>query len=142
MTGATGDTNLVASGFVGSDPASAPVRFLDAWRAREFTLILSEYLLTELAHTFAKPYFRRYLTAGDAEANIALLRQRAVITPLTVPVEGIATQPKDDLVLATALSGGAQFLVTGDHGLLTLKTYRDLIIVGVHEFLAMLPGLH
>jgi len=53
----------------------------------------------------------------------------------------VATQPADDLVLATALSGRAQFLVTGDHKLLGLKTYRGVVIVSVHEFLALLPGL-
>ena len=64
-----------------------------------------------------------------------------MITPLTVAVEDVATHPEDDLVLATALSGGAQFLVTGDHKLLGLKTYRGLVIVSVREFLALLPGL-
>jgi predicted nucleic acid-binding protein len=58
-----------------------------------------------------------------------------------VPVTGVASHPEDDVVLATALSGSAQYLVTGDHGLLELRTYRDLIIVSVHEFLATLPGL-
>jgi predicted nucleic acid-binding protein len=63
------------------------------------------------------------------------------MTPLTVTVEGVATHPEDDLVLATAVSGGAQFLVTGDHRLLALREYEGVVIVSVREFLALLPGL-
>lgn len=70
-----------------------------------------------------------------------LLERRARITPLTVPVSGIATHPEDDLVLATALSGNAQFVVTGDYKLAGIKSYQGLILMSVHEFLATLPGL-
>lgn len=56
-------------------------------------------------------------------------------------MQGIATHPEDDLILTTALSGGAAFLVTGDHGLLRLGSYEGVSIVTVRAFLAMLPGL-
>jgi predicted nucleic acid-binding protein len=56
-------------------------------------------------------------------------------------VLGIATHPEDDVVLATALSGNAQFLVTGDYKLVERKHYQGLILVTVRAFLAMLPGL-
>ena len=78
-----------------------------------------------------------------ADANLlasGALRQ-AIITPLTVSVSHIATHPEDDLVLATALSGNAQFLVTGDYKLVERKQYQGLILVTVREFLAILPGL-
>lgn len=38
-------------------------------------------------------------------------------------MQGVATHPEDDLLLATALNGGVQSLVTGDHGLLWLGAY-------------------
>lgn len=63
---------------------------------------------------------------------------------MTAAVSGVATHPEDDLVLATALSGGAQFVVTGDYKLVrlkSLKSYEGLLLLNVHEFLATLPGL-
>ena len=137
----TADANLLASGALRRHANAAAVRFLDTWRAQQFTLILSDHLLAEVERTLTKPYFVQRLSETDRTDFLGLLRTDAVITPLTAVVVGVATQPADDLVLATALSGNAQFLVTGDHKLLALKTYQGVIIVSVHEFLALLPGL-
>ena len=139
----TADANILASGVVGlrAQPVTPPAQFVQSWQAAEFLLILSEHLLGELDDALAKPYFTRRLRAEDRAHFRQLLRHQAIITPLTVTVTGVATHPEDDLVLATALSGDAQFLVTGDHKLLALKAYQGLIIVSVHAFLAMLPGL-
>jgi uncharacterized protein len=137
----TADTNTLVSGVLRMRPDAAPVRFLDEWSAQHLTLVLSEHLLGEARATLAKPYFTQHITPARREAFLQQLRQDAVITPLTVHVQGIATHAEDDLVLATALSGNAQFVVTGDHKLLALKTYAGVIIVSVQAFLALLPGL-
>ena len=139
----TADANMLASGVVGlrSRPDAAPVRLVRAWQTGQFTLIQSDPLLAEVDRTLAKPYFTHRLPATERQAFLDLLRRRAVFTPLTATVTGIATHPEDDMVLATALSGNAQFVVTGDHKLIRLKSYEGLILVSVHEFLATLPGL-
>lgn len=138
---ATVDTNLLASGAPSAHPDAAPARLLAAWRAGQFRLVLSEHILQELAETFAKSYFAHRLSLDRRQAFMHLLRTEATVTPLSVTVTGVASHPEDDLVVATALSGGAQFLVTGDHQLLQRKVYQDLFIVGAQDFLAMLPGL-
>ena len=139
----TADTNILASGVarLRTRPDAAPVRFVRAWQAGQFTLVQSDPLLAEVDRTLAKPYFVQRLPAAERQDFLALLRRRAVITPLTVTVAGIATHPEDDVVLATALSGNAQFVGTGDYKLVRLKTYEGVLLVSVHEFLATLPGL-
>ena len=139
----TADTNILASGVVRlrTRPDAAPARFVRAWQAGQFTLVQSDPLVAELDRTLANPYFTQRLPEAERQAFLALVRRRAVIIPLTVTVSGIATHAEDDVVLATALSGNAQFVVTGDHKLLTLKSYQGLILLSVHEFLATLPGL-
>lgn len=143
MTGprVTADTNILASGALRRRPDAAPVQLLDTWQAQRFILIVSDHLLTEVERALARPYFIQRIRDADRGAFLDLLRTDAVRTPLTVTVSGVATQAADDLVLATALSGDAQFLVTGDHKLLGLKTYEGVVIVSVHELLALLPGL-
>ncbi|MDE2868360.1 MAG: hypothetical protein OXN91_06935 [Chloroflexota bacterium] len=49
-------------------------------------------------------------------------------------VRGVATTPADDLILATAVAGGAGHLVTGDRQLLNLGEYRGVRIVGPRAF--------
>ena len=142
MTTVTVDTNALASGFVGDPHVSPPATILDAWRQRLFTLALSEHILTELSRTFTLPYFRRRLSTAEAEVNVLLLRQRARIVPLTVTVAGVATHPEDDLVIATAVSASADYLVTGDRPLVTrVPTYEGVRLLSPREFLTLLAEL-
>lgn len=135
----TPDSNLVVSGFV--RPDRPPGRLVSAWRRKQVQFVLSEVLLSEVHHTFLKPYFRRTFSIDQVRENMEILQRAAFITSITESVRGIATHPEDDAVLATALSGGSQFLVTGDHKLLALHDYRGVLIVSVQQFLGMLPGL-
>jgi putative PIN family toxin of toxin-antitoxin system len=132
------DTNVVVSGFVRANPQAAPVRVLDAWRSGAYTLVVSQPILDEVASTLQEPYFRRRLSPTHIAADLTLLRHQAVITPLSVAVSGVATHPEDDLVLATAVSARADYLVTGDHQLQQLGTYQEVTILSPREFLAVL----
>jgi putative PIN family toxin of toxin-antitoxin system len=139
VTTAVLDTNVLASGFAGFlIPVSKSGQILHHWRAGQFELLVSEHILTELANTFANPYFQKRLTAQQAAGTIALVRSEATITPITIAVQGVATHPEDDVVLATAVSGGADYLVTGDSKLQERGSYRGVIIISPAEFLEIL----
>ncbi len=132
------DTNVLASGFVRSNPAAAPVQLIDAWRDRRFVLIISEHILTELARTFETPYFRQRLTPEQLAADLALLRTEGRVTPIIAEVRGVATHTEDDLVLAAAVSGQAQYIVTGDTKLQELRAYQGVAILSPRAFLHVL----
>ena len=63
-----------------------------------------------------------------------------VSVPVTAQVQGVATHPEDDLILATAISGNADYLVTGDRQLLALGSYGGVRIVTPRDFLAILDA--
>jgi putative PIN family toxin of toxin-antitoxin system len=86
-------------------------------------------ILDELVRTFQKPYFRRYLMDKQSSRFLKLLQKRATVSPITVAVHDIATHPEDDLILATAVSAKADYLVTGDSKLQRLRTYQAVVIV-------------
>lgn len=135
MISAVLDTNVLASGFVGHGWNSAVVQILDAWRARMYELVLSDHILAELEQAFSDPYFRRRLTHEDIIADLRLLREQAVLTPITVTITGVAAHPEDDLVLATAVSAKADYLVTGDGQLQKLRMLEGVNIVSPRAFL-------
>jgi predicted nucleic acid-binding protein len=54
-------------------------------------------------------------------------------------VMSVTGDPEDDLVLATARLGNAEYLVTRDHGLLRLQQHDETMIVAPHDFLRLLP---
>src|SRR5205085_1093113 len=108
---------------------------LDGWRAGRFTLATSDHILTELSKTFAEPWFRSRLTPIEIAEDLELLRRNAVVVPITAEVHGVATHPEDDLVLATAISARADYLVTGDRQLQRLGSYQGVIILSPRAFL-------
>jgi uncharacterized protein len=136
MSTAVFDTNVLASGFVSR--AGIPGQLMLIWTYGLFELVLSEHIIDELGQTFEKPYFQKYLSSELIAADLLLLRREATITSITATVEGIATHPEDDLVLATALSGKCEFLVTGDKRLQALGSYQGVTILSPRAFLDLL----
>jgi putative PIN family toxin of toxin-antitoxin system len=130
------DTNMLASGAISATGTVS--RILDAWRSGQFRVIVSEPILEKLERTFQKPYFRRHLTDKQSSRFIKLLQRRAAVSPITVSVHGIATHPEDDLILATAVSAKANYLVTGDTKLQHVGTYQDVTILSPRRFLEIL----
>jgi uncharacterized protein len=135
------DSNLLLSGFVGfSRPPSLPGRLLRAWVAGHFELVISEEIFAEVARNIVKPYFLRRLGIQQIAEDLTRLATEARLTPITVTVAAVATHPEDDLILATAVSGGAAYLVTGDHQLLTLNRYQGVQIVSPVGFLTLIAS--
>ncbi len=60
-------------------------------------------------------------------------------TRLVTPISGIEAcrDPKYNMVLACALGGNAQYIVTGDPDLLVLNEYQGVKIVKVADFAAL-----
>ena len=133
------DTNILASGAVA--PAGGTLAtIVDSWQAGLFGVVLSAPILGELERTLGDPYFARRLSAQDVATYLTMVRSTASITPLTVQVKGIATHPEDDLLLATALSGKVDYLVTGDSKLQRLGSYQGVCIVSPRQYVAILQS--
>lgn len=132
------DVNVLASGYVSR--TGAPGQLLAQWTHGAFELVISEHILTVLTGVLERPYFRRRLTARQRAANLALLRHETILTTITAEVQGIAPDEDDDLVLATAVSGKAAYLVTGDAGLRRLGSYRGISVLSPRDFLNLLES--
>ncbi|MFN8589830.1 MAG: putative toxin-antitoxin system toxin component, PIN family [Thermomicrobiales bacterium] len=135
------DTNVLFSGILGFEIAqSTPGELVRRWDRNEFRLIVSEHILSELARAFTDRYVTSRLDPDQIAAMFRLLRLSATVQPLTVHVRGVATQPKDDLVLAAAISARADYLVTGDHPLQGLVRLEGVSILSPRQFLELLEA--
>lgn len=138
MIAATCDVNVLASGFI--SPSGAPGRVLDAWRANRFTLVVSAELLGILQRTLAKPYFLNRFPPSVIARYVAAIQTHAVIVSLSQLATGVAPDAEDDLILATALSGRATYLVTGDRRFRDLGSYGPIRLLSPIEFLTILEA--
>lgn len=113
---------------------------LACWAERRFELVTSEHILNELERTLAKNYFRRGIPAESVPDKLARFRDGATVTAITANIRNVASHPEDNVVLATAVSEGAQFLVTSDKQLLKLQEHQETRIVDAAGFLLILFG--
>jgi putative PIN family toxin of toxin-antitoxin system len=133
------DTNVLVSAFI--RPQSPPGRLLAGLAGEPaFELILSPGILDEVGRALRYPGVRNRISASDAEIELRLAMLDTLSTPVAGQVEvvGVARDPDDDQVLAAAIEGCADYLVTGDQDLLTLGEYEGIRIVTPRYLLDLL----
>jgi putative PIN family toxin of toxin-antitoxin system len=135
-------TNVLASGIAGYRKGwGAPYDVIRRWRENEYELLTSPHGLDELATTLANQWFSQYLTEPERQAAVKVIRSvGTVVEPNRDLVRGVATHWEDDRLLAAALAGEADFLVTGDSELLAIGSYGGASIVTVSDFVSILDA--
>jgi putative PIN family toxin of toxin-antitoxin system len=142
MTRAVLDTNVLVSGFTEyRHPEGTPAQVLRRWREGGYLLLISDVIRMELGRTLRKPYYAARLTSEQVREIEELLETDAKFIEISDDVVDVATHPEDDSVLATAISGQAHVIVTGDRQLQRLGTYQGVAIVSPREFLDLLERL-
>lgn len=130
------DTNVVVSAFFWN---GAPRRLLQASRAGHIELFTSTALLAEMTDVLSRKKFEKKIAASLFTVD-QLVDRYAALALLVKPefLKGVAPDPDDDVVIATALAAQASFLVTGDKPLLSLVGYQSVSIVEVETALQAL----
>jgi uncharacterized protein len=95
---------------------------VEAMRRGEVEAVLSWELVEEIADVLARPKLQRYEVPRDALT--ALLRLVAPALP-TVEIDVELHDPNDAPVVAAAVAGEAEVIVTGDRGLLGDESLRS-----------------
>ena len=132
------DTNLLVSGLI--MPHGLPRHLIDGWRAGAFQLLITDAILDEYATVLARPRFAAKYGLTPAMVAAVLRRLRAEGVPV-IPAERIPVtvrDPKDVHLLAAAVGGHADYLITGDEDLLVLDgapTLLPLQILTVRTYL-------
>jgi putative PIN family toxin of toxin-antitoxin system len=115
---------------------------LDAAERGEFVLCLSREIVDETRGSLRRKIrtIRRYYAYPDrrideyARGLVARAEMAGDLPGLRV----VPLDPKDDMVVATAVKAGADYLVTGDRHLLSLDRHGGVLIVGPRRFLDLL----
>ena len=139
MTRAVLDSSVLVSAFL--KPGSLPASLLARAREGAFSLVLSTYILEETATVLVRPKtLGRYRCSIDEVGRFcrALVAVAEMVGELP-DIEAVPNDPKDDPIVATAVAGKADYLVTGDRAhLLPLGQYQGVRIVSPRVFLDLL----
>jgi putative PIN family toxin of toxin-antitoxin system len=122
------DTNTVVSGLIWG---GVPGQLIDAAAAGTVQIISSVPLLGELHDVLFRKKFATQLAEQGVDAA-DLFEGYAALVELVDPADigpVILADPDDDIVLATAVAGGADAIVSGDAHLLGIGEFRGMPII-------------
>jgi putative PIN family toxin of toxin-antitoxin system len=97
-------------------------------------VVTSHFLLDELAEKLKEKF-------GIDPKSLPLLEvyvNHATLVEAVRPPRPVCRDPDDDLVLATALEGNAEIILTGDQDLLVLKEFHRIKILSPRQFVELL----
>ena len=133
------DANVLISGLIRREgpPGRLLVRLL---RDSAFELVASPSTLDELRRSLRYPRVRKYLRLPEEDLDlwVAALGAIAVIVEGKVSRHVVMADPDDDIYLAAATDGLADYIVSGDRHLLDLAEHEGIRIVTPRTFLDLL----
>ncbi len=135
------DTNLFVSGLFAEEGPTSQLQGL--WQNKQIELAVSEKILQEVRRTLQKPYLREalFFLEGEEDELIALIREKAhVVTQDRYETDKVKEDPADNKFLACALEAKADYIVSGDNHLLSLKHYHGIQIVDARTFIKIVKG--
>ena len=129
------DTNVLVSAAI--KKRGKPERILQAG-GEHFVLLCSAYILAEVDRVMARQHIRKWLpNANYREGFVSALQDSAEFVSTVSAVQAVS-DAKDNPILACAVDGSADVVVTGDRHLLRLGTYGHIQIVTPAVFWEML----
>lgn len=126
------DTNVWLSGLVfGGQPGEVLKLFAEG----SVIVVTCEEALSELRRKVIQKFslFSPYLDLLEA----SIRKDGELVYVGSQPVT-VCRDPDDNMFLETAIIGHCQYIVSGDHDLLTLKNYKNIKIIKPSDFLKII----
>jgi uncharacterized protein len=118
------DTNVLISGL--AYPGSIPGRIVSAWRQGALKVVLSRYILDEMARVLPR-LPRLSLSAEEVRELVDTFLFLADIIEPSAESDPALRDRADQPVLGTLLASRADYLITGDKDLLVLAERHPIL---------------
>ena len=127
------DTNILIGALI--TKGTPPDTVYRAWLRGEIELVTSAAQIAEFARVLARPGIRRLVDADEANALVESIATRAIVLDV-LPEVDISPDPADNPILATAIAGNADLIVSGDKKhVLSLGEVRGIPVVTARDAL-------
>lgn len=120
--------------------------FVMAWASARFTVVCSDELLNEYEHVLSRPYIRALIYPESLRAFRTYLLDAIELFELSA-YPAICRDPDDDKVIATALQGQADYLLTADEDILAqpilqLLQQGGVQVITIDDLIREIDNLH
>lgn len=130
------DTNAVVSALLFAGVSS---KLVPLWQSRAIVALVSRGILEEYLRVLSYPKFKL------SEAEIKDLVQEEVLPFVDVVIPRrrlsvVKRDPSDDQFVECAVAGKARVIISGDKDLLSIGSYRKILIQTLAQFLPGFPS--
>lgn len=125
------DTGIFVSALITKN--TPPDILYDAWKRRAFQLITSDVQLEEIERVLGYKKLRRFIQPEEATLLLDTISSVAEIMT-ELPYIDVSPDPDDNKIIATAIAGRADYLVSGDKkDLLLLDSVQNIPIITARQ---------
>jgi putative PIN family toxin of toxin-antitoxin system len=103
-------------------------------KSNQIRLLFSEELLSEFLQVVNRPKFKKYFSDKDITNLLNSLHNYADLVEVHSRVN-ICRDKKDNFLLELCIDGKADYLITGDEDLLTIKKLKKTSIIKIGDYL-------
>ncbi len=125
------DTNVFISALL--NPLGTPKQVIEI-AVNHFTILQSESTYQELETRISKKKFDKYLEKNDRLDFLLAIKNKSSFIDICHQTI-ICSDSDDNKFLELAVSGIANYIITGDNDLLTIKSYQEIEIIKPINFL-------
>lgn len=124
------DTNIYVSAVLFG---GKPKEIIDLARHKKVEIVISEYILWEIREVLSRKFNIPQSRLNKIEHDILSL---ARLVNVSSKIEVVVEHPADNAILACAVDGRADAVITGDKHLISLKKYQGMPVLTPQKFLA------
>jgi len=126
------DTNVMVSAYLGGRLETIIV----AWIEGKFVLTVSNQIVNEYINVLSRPKFK--IARAELDDFAALILSKAEFVVPGERIRVVEADPSDNKFLEAAVTGQADYIVSGDKHLRDLKEFRGIAILTPSAFLEQL----
>lgn len=119
------DINLLVSALIKRGKPKEP--WLKAVR-KEFELVSSRRILSDFLKVISREKFQGYVKERDIVDFLQAFHNTAKFVRVRSKIKVVKQDLGDDIILAAAYDGNAEYIVSGDRHLLSLKEFKGIRI--------------
>jgi putative PIN family toxin of toxin-antitoxin system len=135
------DSSVLVSAFLNPTPGGASYDLLRFAAQGAFALYLSDAIVAETARvlvTSTRNRSRYNYTEEDVALFCRTILGLATMVTNVPEVRGVVRDPNDDVIVASGIAAGAEYLISRDKDLLSLGSYKGISIIAPETFLHVL----
>jgi putative PIN family toxin of toxin-antitoxin system len=124
------DTNIFISAFFWG---GIPRKIVERINSGVDSLYVTDAILDEITQVLARPKFN--VDEVVIARLITAIRRVSVCVAIDGVIKGVCRDNKDDMILECGWRCGADYIITGDDDLLSLKNFKGIGIITASQYL-------